>query len=68
MNVQKYNKDQLKELSTCNYMIIPCRENEQESIYNKLKSDKKCARAGFIYNKDNEKISFVLTKEKEVKK
>lgn len=64
MNIQKYNKDQLKELDTRGYKIIPCKEDEQKGIYDTLKADKRCARAGYIFNKDNEKIFFVLTKER----
>lgn len=67
MNVQKYNKEQLQELGVRNYKIIPCDEKEQRDIYDTLKLNKRCARAGFIYNKDNEKIYFVLTKEREAK-
>ena len=45
------------------YKVVPC-ESEEEAIKVKelLKADKRCAQAGWIINKENKTIYFVLTK------
>lgn len=62
MDVRSYTKDLLRELGAKGYMIIPCTQEEQEEIFTTLRSNGRCARAGYIYNKEHEKIFFVLTK------
>lgn len=62
MDVRSYTKDLLKELGDKGYSIIPCKPEEQEDIFYSLRSQGKCARAGYIYNQDHIKIYFVLTK------
>lgn len=45
------------------YKVVPC-ESEEEALQVKdiLKADKRCAQAGWIKNKEDKIIYFVLTK------
>lgn len=67
MDVRSYTKDLLKELGDKGYKIIPCTQDEQEGIFSTVRASGRCSRAGWIRNKEGEKIFFVLVKDRGVK-
>lgn len=69
MALPKWTKKDLLEMDELGYWIIPCKD-EQEAIDIKdiCKKYGRCAQNGRIFNRDNEEIFFVLTKDRGAKK
>lgn len=65
MALQKWYKKGLQYMGTQGYKVIPC-DTEEEAIEIKeyLKQNKRCAQAGYVINRENKTIYFVLTKNK----
>ena len=65
MALQRWNKKGLIWMGEQGYKVVPCK-NEQEvsEIKNILKANKRCAQTGWIMNKENKVIYFVLTKQR----
>lgn len=69
MTLTKYYKRDLISMGDQGYKFIKCdSEEEAINIKQKLKSEGRCAQAGFVINKLNETIIFVATKERGTKK
>lgn len=69
MVLKKYSKKELKKFDEQGYMIVPCKdEGEALEVKMVLKDNKRCAQAGYIVNKENKDIYFVLTKKPSVKR
>lgn len=65
MALDVWKKDELKEKGDEGYKVIVCKdENEAMSVRDRLKAEKKCARAGMVRNQDGNMVIFVLTKER----
>lgn len=66
MYIHRLNKENLVELGTQGYRVVVCKdEEEQLGIYNTLKRNGRCARAALVKNREGQKISIILTKERE---
>lgn len=65
MSLPKWSKKDLQYMDGEGYKIVPC-ENETEALQVKstLRENGRCAQAGYIVNKENKDIYFVLTKER----
>lgn len=65
MSLPKWSKNGLISMGKEGYKVIPCdSEEEALNIKEELKASKRCAQAGYIINKENKVIYFVLTKNK----
>lgn len=65
MIVKKYNKEELQDVCTQQgYMVVPCKDEANAlDVKSQLKSQKKCAQAGHIINREGKDIFFVLTRD-----
>lgn len=65
MSLPKYYKKDLISMGGQGYKFIKCdAEEEAVNIKSKLKSEGRCAQAGFVINQNGETIIFVATKER----
>lgn len=63
MALQKWYKKGLLEMDKQGYKIVPCKsEKEAIKVKDIYKQNKRCSQAGYILNKHNEPVYFVLTK------
>lgn len=69
MALPKWTKKDLIEMDEEGYWIIPCKdEDETNEVKSICKKYGRCAQSGRIFNKDNEEIFFVCTKDRGGKK
>lgn len=65
MRIPKWSKRDLKIMDAHGYKVVPCKDAEEvEGVYNYLKKNKKCAQVGYIVNRENVDVYFVITKER----
>lgn len=65
MSLPKYYKKDLINMGNQGYKFIHCKtEEEALNLKSKLKSEGKCAQAGFVINREDKEIIFVATKER----
>lgn len=69
MKLTKYYKKDLISMGDQGYKFIHCdTEDEALALKDKLKSEGRCAQAGFVINRENAIVIFVATKERKSKK
>lgn len=69
MKLTKYYKKDLISMGDQGYKFIHCEtEDEALELKDRLKSEGRCAQAGFVINRENAIVIFVATKERKSKK
>lgn len=65
MRIPKWSKRDLKIMDEQGYKVVPCKNAEEvEEVYKVLKENKRCAQVGYIVNRENVDVYFVITKER----
>lgn len=63
--LSKWLRKDLEQAQKEGYQICPCKsEDEALQVKDTLKADKRCAQCGYIVNKENYVVYFVITKER----